>query len=115
MAITEEARRAGVAWERLPEPKPHLTLEIFTPTGQEGIFFLGPHAPHLTPMEIDLLHGLWLRFSDELAPEELHHHDIVHFALNELKQELTEGKDDEVRKRLRKHLEEIKSRRVPEL
>ena len=115
MAITEEARRAGVAWERLPEPKPRVTLEIFTPTGQEGIFFLGPHAPHLTPKEIDLLHGLWLRFSDELAPEELHHHDIVHFALNELKQELAEGKDDEVRERLRKHLEEIKSRRVPDL
>jgi amino acid transporter len=113
MAITEEARRAGVAWERLPEEKPRVTLEIFTPTGQEGIFFLGPHAPHLTPKEIDLLHGLWLRFSDELAPEELHHHDIVHFALNELKQGLTYGKDDEVRERLRKHLEEIKARRVP--
>ena len=108
MAITEEARRAGVAWERLPEPKPRVTLEIFTPTGQEEIFFLGPHAPHLTPKEIDLLHSLWLRFSDELAPEELHHHDIVHFALNELKQELAEGKDGEVRERLRKHLEEIK-------
>ena len=115
MAITEEARRAGVAWERLPEEKPRVTLEIFTPTGQEGIFFLGPHAPHLTPEEIALLHGLWLRFSDELAPEELHHHDIVHFALNELKQELAEGKDDEVRAKLRKHLEEIKPRRVPEL
>jgi len=115
MAITEEARRAGVAWERLPAPKPRVTLEIFTPTGQEGIFFLGPHAPHLTPEEIALLHGLWLRFSDELAPEELHHHDIVHFALNELKQELAEGKDDEVRAKLRKHLEEIKPRRVPEL
>jgi hypothetical protein len=115
MAITEEAGRAGVAWERLPAPKPRVTLEIFTPTGQEGIFFLGPHAPHLTPEEIALLHGLWLRFSDELAPEELHHHDIVHFALNELKQELAEGKDDEVRAKLRKHLEEIKPRRVPEL
>ena len=114
MTITEEARRAGAAWERLPEPKPRVTLEIFTPTGQEGIFFLGPHSPHLTPNEIDLLHGLWLRFSDELAPEELHHHDIVHFALNELKQELAEGKDAEVRKRLRKHLEEIKARRPPE-
>jgi len=113
MSITEEARGAGVAWERLPEPKPRVTLEIFTPTGEEGIFFLGPHAPHLTPEEIDLLHSLWLRFSDELAPEELHHHDIVHFALNELKQELTEGKDGEVRERLRKHLEAIKPRRFP--
>jgi amino acid transporter len=113
MSVTEEARRAGVAWERLPEPKPRVTLEIFAPTGEEGVFFLGPHAPHLTAEEIDLLHSLWLRFSDELAPEELHHHDIVHFALNELKQELAQGKDGEIRERLRRYLEEIKPGRFP--
>jgi hypothetical protein len=89
-----------------------VTLEIFTPTGQEGIYFLGPHAPHLTPNEIDLLHSLWLRFSDELAPEELHHNDIVHFALNDLEQALADGKDAEVRERLRKHLEKVQARRT---
>ena len=31
MTETEEARRAGFAWERLPDPKPQLTLEVFTP------------------------------------------------------------------------------------
>jgi len=114
MSITEEARRAGAAWEKLPEPKPRVTLEIFNPTGEEGIFFLGPHAPHLTLEEIDLLHGLWLRFSDELAPEELHHHDIVHFALNELKKEVTAGQNGEVRERLRRYLEETKLPRLPD-
>ena len=83
------------------------------PAGQEEVVFLGPHAPHLTPEEIDLLHSLWLRFSSELAPEELHHHDIVYFALNQLKQELSERKDGEILERLRKHLEENKSRRFP--
>ncbi len=115
MPATEEAWRAGLAWERLPDPKPQLTLEIFTPTGLEEIFYLGPHAPHLTPKEIDLLHRLWLRFSTELAPEEIHHHDIVHFALTEVEHELTEGKDHEVRDRLKEHLEAIKARRVPHL
>jgi amino acid transporter len=115
MAIAEEARRAGVAWERLPEPKPRFTLEIFTPTGQEDIFFLGPHAPHLTPLEIDLLHSLWLRFSNEIAPEELHHHDIVHLALNELRKEVAEGRDREVLEKLKRHLEEIRDRRAAHL
>jgi hypothetical protein len=115
MAVAEEARRAGFAWEKLPDPKPHLTLEIFAPDGQEEIFYLGPHAPHLTPKEIDLLHSLWLRFSTELAPEEVHHHDIVHFALNEMRNELLDGKDREVAERLREHLTQIKSRRVPHL
>jgi hypothetical protein len=69
----------------------------------------------LTRKEIDLLHSLWLRFSTELAPEEVHHHDIVHFALNELRDELAQGKEEEMRERLRQHLEQIKPFRVPHL
>lgn len=115
ISIAEQARRAGLAWERLPEPKPGLALELSGPAGQEEVFYLGPHAPHLTPMEVDLLHRLWLQFSNELAPEEVHHHDIIHFALTELKHELSEGKEGEVRERLRQHLEEIKARRTPHL
>jgi amino acid transporter len=115
MPVTEEARRAGLAWEQLPDPKPQLSLEIFTPSKQEEIFYLGPHAPHLTPVEINLLHRLWLQFSKELAPEEVHHHDIVHFALTEIEQQIAAGKDPEVRARLKKHLEAIKARRVPHL
>jgi hypothetical protein len=111
MPVAEEARNAGLAWEKLPEPKPHLTLEIFTPDGQEEIFYLGPHAPHLTPKEIDLLHSLWLRFSAELAPNEVHHHDIVHFALNELRDELGNGREREMLERLRTHIAQINARR----
>ena len=115
MAITEEARRAGLAWERLPDPKPQVSLEIFTPTGQEEVFYLGPHAPHLTPKEIDLLHQIWLRFSTQLDEVELHHHDIIHFALTQIENELAQGKNDVVLTRLKQHLEQIKSRRVPPL
>lgn len=113
LTAAEESRLAGEAWERLADPKPQLALEIISPTAEEHISYLGPHAPHLTPKEIDLLHRIWLRFSAELAPEELHHHDIIHFALNELIQELKDGKHDEVLARLRDHLEEIKCRRAP--
>jgi hypothetical protein len=112
MPVTEEARRAGLAWERLPDPKPQVSLEIFTPTGQEEIFYLGPHAPHLTAKEIDLLHQIWLRFSTQLGAVELHHHDIIHFALTQIGNELAQGKNDEVLTRLKQHLEEIRSRRV---
>ncbi len=110
----EEARQAGVAWERLAPPKPHLTVEIFTPAGQEDIFYLGPHAPRLTRKEIDELHSLWLRFSEQVGSD-LHHHDVVHFALHELEKELAEGKEEELLQRLRQHLANIQSRRVPHL
>jgi amino acid transporter len=111
--VTEEARTAGLAWERLPDPKPQLTLEILFPSGQEHIFYLGPHTPRLTPKEIDLLHSIWLELSSDLAPQEIHHHDVVHFALNELRQELGNSQREEVLRRLREHLREIEDRRIP--
>ena len=113
-ALTEEARIAGLAWERLPDPKPQLALAIYFPGGQEHIFYLGPHAPHLTPKEIDLLHSIWLEVSNDVAPEEIHHHDVVHFALEELRGELSNSTREEALQRLREHLKEIQERRVPQ-
>jgi len=111
MPVTEQAREIGLAWERMPEPRPSVTLEIFTPSGQEQIFYLGPHAPRLTPKEIDLLHKLWLDLSDKLPGEEVHHHDIVHFALAEVEREIAQGQGDAVLERMRDHLHEISTRR----
>jgi amino acid transporter len=113
--VAEEARIAGLAWERLSDPKPQLTLEIYVPGGQEHIFYLGPHAPRLTPKETDLLHGIWLELSNDVAPAEIHHHDVVHFALDELRQELNNSGRDEVLRRLRLHLQQIKDRRAAQL
>ncbi len=111
MGISEQARDIGIAWERMAEPRPRVTLEILTASGQEQIFYLGPHAPRLTPKEIDLLHRVWLELSDPLPGEEIHHHDIVHFALAEVEREMAEGQTSAVLERLRDHLHEIKARR----
>ncbi|HEV2731873.1 MAG TPA: hypothetical protein VGV15_17720, partial [Terriglobales bacterium] len=72
---------------------------------------LGPHAPNLTANEINLLHRLWLRFSDLVSPMELHHHDVVHFALEEVQKEMEEGHEDDVVCRLRAHLEANQNKR----
>lgn len=110
--VAEEARVAGLAWEHLADPKPELTLIIYSPTGQEQVFYLGPHAPHLTPKEVDLLHSIWLELSQSVAPEELHHHDVVHFALQELRNELDDSQRAQAVERLRRHLQEIRDRRA---
>ena len=115
MSAAEEARRAGLAWEKLPDPKPQLTVEVYSPRGQEDIFYLGPHAPHLTPKEIDLLHKIWLECSARLEPEEIHHHDIIHFALTEMQRELCDPEDAKCLERLKRHLAEIGARRMPHL
>ena len=112
MPVAEQAREIGIVWERMAEPRPRVTLEIFTSSGQEQVFYLGPHAPRLTPKEIDVLHKVWLELSDKLPGQEIHHHDIVHFALSEVEREIAEGQGNDVLKRLREHLEEIQSRRL---
>jgi amino acid transporter len=114
VSVTDQARQIGIAWERMADPRPRLTLEIFSPTGQEQIFYLGPHAPRLTAKEIDLLHKLWLDATDRIPDEEMHHHDIVHFALTEFERMIGDSQGDQVIQRLREHLEEIKCRRHPE-
>jgi amino acid transporter len=110
--IDEQAREAGLAWERMPEPRPRLTLELITPAGLARIVYLGPHAPQLTTNEIKLLHQLWLDLSQRLGNAEVHHHDVVHFALNEVEREMREGQADQVLERLREHLREIGGRRT---
>jgi amino acid transporter len=109
----EQARQIGEAWEKLGDPKPQFNLEIHLPNGDKVYKVLGPHAPNLTANEVNLLHRLWLRFSDAIAPLEMHHHDVVHFALEEVQKELEEGHEDAVVNRLRAHLEENQKKRKP--
>jgi hypothetical protein len=101
----EQALHIGEAWEKLGDPKPQFNLEIHLPNGDKVYKVLGPHAPNLTANEVNLLHRLWLRFSETVAPLELHHHDVVHFALEEVKKELEDGQEDAVVNRLKGHLE----------
>jgi hypothetical protein len=111
----EQARLIGEAWEKLGgEPKPQFNLEIHMPNGDKIYKVLGPHAPNLTSNEVHLLHRLWLRFSEVLAREELHHHDVVHFALQEVQKEIDEGQEDAVVARLRAHLETNLNKRKPQ-
>jgi amino acid transporter len=109
----EQARQIGEAWEKLGDQKPQFNLEIHLPNGDKNYKVLGPHAPNLSPNEVYLLHRLWLRFSEVLQREELHHHDVVHFALEEVQKEIDEGQEESVVGRLRAHLEANEKKRKP--
>ena len=108
MSSDELARRIGLAWERLPEPRHPFSLEIITPGRPSTFVNLGPHPPRLWPEDVDKLHDLWLRLScDEAAGSKLHHRDVVGFALRRLQQDL-DGPDGEqllreLNERLRTH------------
>jgi hypothetical protein len=109
----EQARQIGDAWEKLGDQKPQFNLEIHLPNGDKIFKVLGPHAPNLTANEVNLLHRLWLRFSESLAREELHHHDVVHYALEEVQKKIEAGHEDEVVNGLRAHLEANQKSRKP--
>ncbi len=104
-ATEVQAREIGDAWENLGDTKPQFNLEIHLANGDKVYKVLGPHAPNLTANEVNLLHQLWLRFSESTGSLELHHHDVVHFALEEVQKELDDGQEDPVVTRLKAHLE----------
>lgn len=78
---------------------------------------LNTHAPVAfktalaTKNEVNLVHQIWLRMCDLANPEEVHHHDVVHFALNELKEEFTKGSEQDVGRRFKDHLNGNKKQR----
>ena len=89
MSSDELARRIGLAWERLPEPRHPFSLEIITPDRPSTFVNLGPHPPRLWPEDVEKLHSLWLRLSaDDAIGSKLHHRDVVGFALRQLERDL---------------------------
>ncbi|MGA8597163.1 MAG: APC family permease [Bryobacteraceae bacterium] len=105
MSSDELARRVGLAWERLPEPRHPFSLEIICPDRPSTYVNLGPHPPRLWPEDVDRLHELWLRLSSaDALGSKLHHRDVVGIALRRLKRELYGPNSAEVMKELEDEL-----------
>ena len=85
----EQAKLTGDAWERLPEPRPRLTLDVCGPDGSVREYALGPHAPRMRPQDLELMHKLWLDITADPRYAGAHHYHIVALALEELQRELS--------------------------
>lgn len=97
MAGEELARRIGLAWESLPEPKLAFSLEIFSPDRQPTYVNLGPHPPRLWPEDVERVHDLWLRLTgEENVGSTLHHRDVVGVALRRLERELETERREQI-------------------
>jgi len=91
MDSEELARRIGLAWERLPEPRHPFSLEIISP-GRPSVYVnLGPHPPRLWPEDLDRLHEIWLQLSEKFGSK-LHHRDVVGVALRRLEKDLADDR-----------------------
>jgi len=102
MTSDELARRIGLAWEHLPEPRHPFSLEVISPGRPSAFINLGPHPPRLWPEDVDRCHDIWLKLSE--TPQfgaRLHHRDVVGVALRRLEQEL----DSEMREQVIRDVE----------
>ena len=109
LTADEQAKLTGDAWERLPEPRPRLCLEVCAPDGAVREYTIGPHTPRLRPQDVELMHKLWLNITKDPKYAGAHHYHIVALALEELQRELS----TEQRAQLLQKLQEEMGRSSP--
>jgi amino acid transporter len=84
ISAEDQAFHMGQAWEALPEPKRQFNFCVIGPDGDVKVFYIGPHAPSLSPDDVQLVHRLWLNMRRDPSASDLHHSDIITYALTRL-------------------------------
>jgi amino acid transporter len=84
MTAEDQAFHMGQAWEALPKPKRQFNFYVIDHNGETKVFFIGPHAPALSPDDVQLVHRLWVNMRRDPSMQELHHSDIITYALTRL-------------------------------
>ncbi|HWG19425.1 MAG TPA: APC family permease [Terracidiphilus sp.] len=97
MSAEDQAYHLGQAWEALPEPKRQFNFFVIDPNGQSKVFYIGPHAPALSPDDVQLVHRLWLNMRRDPLASDLHHSDIITYALTRLAGQYAREKADILR------------------
>ena len=104
LTADEQAKLTGDAWERMPEPRPRLTLEVCAPDGAVREYTIGPHNPRLRPQDVELMHKLWLDITTDPNYAGAHHYHIVALALEELQRELSTEQRAELLQKLQEEM-----------
>jgi amino acid transporter len=87
-SAVDQARLLGEAWERVEgSSRVRTRLVTYKVGGATQTFVLGPHAPTLTPEDLELIHRLWLEAVAEVGID-VHHRDVVRVALEKLQREM---------------------------
>jgi amino acid transporter len=104
LTLDEQGKLTGDAWERLPEPRPNVVLEIHSPDHTVEEYYLGPHLPRLRPQDLELLHKIWLEVSEDPELASLHHYHIIGMALERLQERLHGPQREQILALLREEL-----------
>jgi amino acid transporter len=93
LTADEQGKLTGDAWERLPEPRPRLTLIVVGQEGDRHEYMLGPHRPRVRKEDVDLLHTLWREVTVDPKFRGLHHYHVLNVALQEMEKRIHDGAD----------------------
>jgi hypothetical protein len=113
LSVDEQGKLTGDAWERLPEPRPRLTLVVYDPDGSAHEYLLGPHTPRMRPQDVGLMHNVWLDITKDPRFAGAHHYHVVALALEELQRELKSGARQELLDRLESEMREGEDKNLP--
>src|ERR1700692_2443035 len=104
LSADEQAKLTGDAWERLPEPRPRLILDVYAPDGSVREYALGPHTPRLRPQDVELMHRLWLNITSDPKFAGAHHYHVMALALEELRREVSTEQRTELLQKLQEEM-----------
>ncbi|MGA9974628.1 MAG: APC family permease [Candidatus Sulfotelmatobacter sp.] len=113
LTADEQAKLTGDAWERMPEPRPRLCLEVAAPDGTVREYTIGPHTPRLRPQDVELMHKLWLNITTDPKFAGAHHYHIVALALEELQRELSTEQRTQLLQKLLEEMNRTGEERCP--
>jgi amino acid transporter len=108
LTADEQAKLTGDAWERMPEPRPRVCLEVAAPDGTVREYMIGPHTPRLRPQDVELMHKLWLNITTDPKFAGAHHYHIVALALEELQRELSTDQRTQLLQKLQEEMNRSK-------
>jgi amino acid transporter len=94
MSPEEQAFHLGQAWEALPEPKRQFNFYVVSESGEARNYRIGPHTPQLSADDVQLVHRLWLNIKRDPSISDLHHRDIITYALTRLAGQYARDKED---------------------
>jgi amino acid transporter len=107
LTAQEQAYHTGQAWEQLAEPKRQFTFYVVGPDGEATSFHIGPHAPDIQQREVQVVHRLWLSLRKSPEMHDLHHSDVITYALTRMAKEFSQDREGTLRD-LRQSIEEHK-------
>ncbi len=113
LTADEQAKLTGDAWERMPEPRPRLCLEVCAPDGTVREYVIGPHTPRMRAQDVELMHKLWLDITTDPRFAGAHHYHIVALALEELQRELSTEQRTQLLQKLQEEMNRSKDDSCP--